>query len=58
MRLMGRSLASAQDHSSRLLEALLAEALSPAEDVMPAEPERSPRSDEANVIGFEGAATA
>jgi hypothetical protein len=31
------SLTSAQDHSSRLLDALLAEALSPAEDVLPAE---------------------
>jgi type I restriction enzyme S subunit len=34
------SLTSGQDHSSRLLDALLAEALAPAEDMMPAERER------------------
>ncbi len=34
------SLTSGQDHGRRLLEALLAEAPAPAEDVTPAEPER------------------
>jgi type I restriction enzyme, S subunit len=32
------SLTSAQDHSRRLLDALLAEALMPSEDIMPVEP--------------------